>query len=104
MLMKEGIQVLLHSISGKMPDDLSLLREKLAIYINELIVQDFSSLVQLLYQIDVDEQELKKILVQHQNTDAGILIADMLIRRELEKIESRKNFQSGKQEGDDDWP
>lgn len=43
--------------------------EDLAIAINELIKNDFSKLVQLLYRIDVSEAKLKYILQTHTNED-----------------------------------
>jgi hypothetical protein len=49
--------------------------EDLANAINDLIKNDFSKLVQLLYRIDVSEAKLKYILQAHPNEDAGKLIA-----------------------------
>ena len=43
--------------------------------INELIKEDFSKLVQLLYRIDVSEAKLKSILQANPNENAGKLIA-----------------------------
>jgi len=55
--------------------------EDLANAINELIKNDFSKLVQLLYRIDVSEAKLKYILQTHPNEDAGKLIAAVVIER-----------------------
>ena len=43
------------------------IKGRLIILINELINKDFSSLVQLLYRIDVDENKLKENLKQHED-------------------------------------
>jgi 2C-methyl-D-erythritol 2,4-cyclodiphosphate synthase len=65
-------------------------RKKLAAAINELIETDFSQLVNLLYRVDVDEWKLKKLLRDNKNVDAGELIADLLIERQMQKIKSRR--------------
>ena len=49
--------------------------------INELIKNDFSRLVQILYRIDVSEAKLKNILNANPNEDAGKLIAQVIIER-----------------------
>ena len=49
--------------------------------INELIKNDFSRLVQILYRIDVSEAKLKNILSENPNEDAGKLIAQVIIER-----------------------
>ena len=49
--------------------------------INELIKNDFSRLVQLLYRIDVSEAKLKNILSANPNENAGKLIAQVIIER-----------------------
>ena len=68
------------------------LRQKLTALINELIHADFNSLIQLLYRIDVDEKKLKRLLKDNPNTDAAVLIAELIIQRQLQKIESRRQF------------
>jgi hypothetical protein len=49
--------------------------------INELIKNDFSRLVQILYRIDVSEEKLKYILQLNPNEDAAKLIAAVIIER-----------------------
>ncbi|CAN5847466.1 hypothetical protein BH11BAC4_BH11BAC4_19070 [soil metagenome] len=64
----------------------------LAEKINDLIANDFTQLVQLLYRIDVSEQKLKSLLKQNPNADSGRIIAALVIERQLEKIRSREQF------------
>jgi hypothetical protein len=61
-------------------------------YINHLIVHDFEKLVRILYRVDVDENRLRTILKQ-EHTDAGILIARMIIERQIQKINFRRSHQ-----------
>ncbi len=70
---------------------IQLFIESLAAYIHQLINHDFSKLVQLLYRMDISEKKLKQTLATSQ-TDAGVLIAKMMIERELQKIQSRREF------------
>ena len=63
--------------------------------INELIQKDFTSLLNLLYRIDVNEEKLKSLLNSQPETDAAILITQLIIERQKEKLKSReinKNF------------
>jgi hypothetical protein len=71
-----------------------IFRQDLASHINELIIHDFPSLVQLLYRIDVSEMKLKELLREQPQEDAGLLIADLLIERQIKKIQTRQSFSS----------
>ena len=57
--------------------------------IHFLLVHDFSRLIQILYRIDVNEIKLKQLLREQPQTDAAVLIADLLIERHLEKMKAR---------------
>lgn len=65
-------------------------RVELARYINELLNNDFSRLISVLYRMDVNETKLRRLLNDNPATDAGSLIADLMIERQLERIKSRK--------------
>jgi hypothetical protein len=66
------------------------LRDQLSVHINYLINHDFEKLVSLLYRIDVNEQRMRNLLEQQQGENAAGLIAELIIERQLQKIESRK--------------
>ncbi len=68
------------------------LKKQLADKINYLIEHDFYSLVQLLYRIDINETTLKETLHNNTGLDSGLLIADLVIERQLEKAALRKQF------------
>jgi hypothetical protein len=65
------------------------LQQKLAAEINDLILNDFSKLVRILYRLDINEQRLKKILQENSGRDAGELIAGMMLEREIQKLKTR---------------
>lgn len=65
-------------------------RKQLAARINELIATDFDRLVSILYRMDVNEKKLKAVLAANPNENAGFLIADLMMERQLQKIKSRQ--------------
>ena len=65
---------------------------RLAAYLDHLIKKDFEKLVQILYRIDVDEKKLRKLLDECHQTDAGKIMALLIIERQLKKIETREQF------------
>ena len=71
------------------------LREQLVAHINHLINHDFEKLVFYLYRIDVDETKMRRLLEEREGEGAAGLIADLIIERQLQKIESRKRFRKG---------
>ncbi len=90
-----------NSITGK---PVEVFRLQLSSYINDLINKDFNALIQLLYRVDVNEQNLKTLLKQHQDVDTSLLIADLIIERQLQKIATKKYFdERGKSSSDDSW-
>ena len=86
-----------HAIDKKPGEEI---RQQLISLVNELINKDFSSLLQLLYRIDVDEKKIRLLLSQNANEDAANIIADLIIQRQLKKVESKKHF-SGEKNNDD---
>lgn len=61
------------------------IRAQLESYINELILQDFPKLADLLYRVDIPEKKLKELLAAQQNTDSAALITELIIERQLQK-------------------
>lgn len=97
------IENLLGQWQGDLPSDaMSTQRQALATYINELLLNDFNRLVQLLYRIDVDEKKLKQLLQQHPTTDAAELISDLLIERQLQKQKLRASLPANDSNSDEE--
>jgi hypothetical protein len=88
----ELIQNINKELAIELPEKIALtdLEEKLAAHINYLIEKDFEKLVSLLYRIDVSEKKIKKLLHIYADENAGKIIAQLIITRQLEKIKSRK--------------
>ena len=60
--------------------------------INQLVHSDFPKLVSVLYRLDISEQKLKQLLNEHKDIDAAVIIADLIIERQLQKIKTKENF------------
>lgn len=88
------IRAINDDLSLALPEKISQddLHQQLSLYINELINSNFQHLVFLLYRIDVNETKLKEMLKKDGGADAAGLIAEMIILRQKQKIESRKSF------------
>ena len=67
-------------------------KQVLAERINELVNTDFQKLISILYRMDVSESKLKQLLKDNQGTNAGIIIAELMIERQTEKIRSRQQY------------
>jgi hypothetical protein len=78
------------------------LKEELAGYINELLQHNFHHLVYLLYRIDVSERRLKSLLKESTETDAALIIADLMIQRQIEKRKSRDSYQNKAEQDDEE--
>ena len=94
MVENELIQVLNQQIGTDFADNINIdeVHNKLSTFVNDLIQNDFQKLVSILYMVDVDENKLKRILKEESGTDAGDIIARLILERERQKIESRKKF------------
>lgn len=102
----ELVPALNQSLKLELPDSLSYeqLREKLSVYFNDLIQTDFEKLVFLLYRIDVDEARMRALLAHREGQDTAGLITDLVIERQLQKVESRRKFkQEQNEEGEEKW-
>lgn len=67
-------------------------RLALAAALNRLLQSDFQKLVSLLYRIDISESKLKFLLKEHPSTDAALIIADLVIERQLQKLRSKQQY------------
>lgn len=61
-------------------------------YVNHLLVNDFQKLIQLLYRMDISEERIRAVLEEKKQEDAGLLIAALMIERELAKARSREEY------------
>jgi hypothetical protein len=83
-----------HSYGLDLPEavTIEMLELVLADRINTMITTDFNRLISLLYRIDVSETKLKQLLKENTGTDAGLLIARLILERQWQKIETRRKY------------
>ena len=72
--------------------DHSFDKQMLAEKIDQLINTDFQKLVSILYRMDVSETKLKQLLNENPGTDAALIITDLMIERQEQKMISRQQF------------
>jgi hypothetical protein len=70
----------------------NLTAQQLSDFINDLIDKDFSRLVQLLYRLDVSEDKLKSVLLEHPTGDAADMIATLIIDRIAQREKAKDLF------------
>jgi len=73
----------------------------LSIRINDLILNDFDKLIYILYRLDINESKLMKLLNDHRNTDAGKLIGELIIERQVQKALVRQSLGQDKTDIDE---
>jgi hypothetical protein len=66
-------------------------REMLINRIRDLIHADFNKLINILYRMDVSETKLENLLKENPDSDAGVIITDLIIERQAQKIMLRQN-------------
>ena len=88
-------------LTSKASDD--EIRSSLTDRINYLITHDFNKLVTILYRIDINEKLLRSKL-ETEEKDAGAIIADMIIDRQMQKLKTKREFRSDENiSGEDKW-
>lgn len=93
-LPEDIVPLLSNSLEIELPEKISYenLRETIAGYIHSLIEKDFNKLISLLYRLDINETRLRFLLHNNTESNAGNIIAEMIIERQVQKIKSRREF------------
>jgi len=98
----EQIEQLLHPHTQLTVVQKEKLRDQLVNLINHLLLNDFNKLVQVLYRIDVSEQKLKQLVQKKPTTDAAVIITDLLIERQEQKMKTKISFKEDDNIPDDE--
>lgn len=69
-----------------------LTAEQMAAFVNGLVDRDFPRLVQLLYRLDVSEEKLRSVLLEHPTGDAGNMIAELILQRIAQRDKAKGLF------------
>lgn len=73
----------------------------LEIRLNDLILHHFETLLFLLYRIDIDEAQVRKMLGARANENAGRILAELILKRQKEKLAWREKLKGYGTDGDD---
>ena len=73
--------------------DSSELKTMVSAVISELMDSNFEKLLLILYRIDVNEEQVKRVISQDDPEMIADNLAELVINRELEKIETRIRYQ-----------
>ena len=73
----------------------------LAEHINDHLLHDFPTLVQLLYRLDISEAKARELLKEG-DQPSNILIARLIIERELQKAKLKASFKKADDIPDDE--
>ena len=98
---EESTDQLIQELNGSFGWDLARglrpeeLEELLAEKMNRWILTDFNALLQFLYRIDVSETRVRNLLKENPNEDAGRLLAKLVLERQRQKVQTRRQFKSG---------
>jgi hypothetical protein len=89
----DPIGELAHDLGLELKEDRSgEARAVLVDHVNALVEKDFQQLIAILYRMDVNEHKLRSMLRDNPDSDAGSIIADLMIERQAQKIKSREQF------------
>jgi len=78
------------------------LRDLLGTHINRMIQANPSRLFAILYRVDVSEQKVREIM-HGSHSDSGILIAELVIERQLQKLASREEYRGKTGGNEEEW-
>lgn len=82
-------------IDDELPEavaSLEELKKQLIPVINHLLDRDLNRLLIALYRIDINEGKIKKILSTESPEDMASKIADLIIKREMQKVSTRRKY------------
>ena len=74
------------------------LKFRLKVYIEDLLLNNFEKLCNVIYRHDVEERKFNEALQADNISQQADKIADLVIDRELQKVESRKVYRKYKEE------
>lgn len=74
------------------------LKQRLQLFIEQLLVHDFEKLLHMIYRHDVLEAKFQEAMQLSDIGEQAAAIADLVIIRELQKVASRQAYRKEKEE------
>lgn len=66
--------------------------EQIQPYIEKLISTNMHKFMGILYRIDLSEEQIKKAVNENQSESFSVIITDLVIKRELQKVVIRQQY------------
>jgi hypothetical protein len=80
---------------GGVPESRAAILEALAQRVRHLLDHDFNRLLSAMYLLDVSEERFRNALAHGDRDTASATLAEIILEREIEKMESRERFSRG---------
>lgn len=71
------------------------LEQAVAEKLNSWIQSDFNTLLQFLYRIDISESRIRLLLKENPHEDAGKILAKLVLERQWQKMQTRRQYKAG---------
>jgi hypothetical protein len=75
------------------PANVEAIRNWLKSILDHLLENDFERLLNAMYRLDIDESKFQEVLSGVYGNDVSGKLAEIIIERELRKVETRKRYQ-----------
>jgi hypothetical protein len=82
------------TFTGKYESPYQELYKQILPLIDELLNDDYPKLMAMLYRIDLEEDFLNRKLKEYSHADTDEVIADLILKRELQKVIIREMYSS----------
>ncbi|WP_162425640.1 hypothetical protein [Pontibacter pudoricolor] len=90
----QQLQKLFNADDLQQTQSLAELQQKVARAVLHLLQTDLNSLLNILYRIDVDERQVKQAMLLPSEPEMADCIARLIIKRELQKAQTRFIYRS----------
>lgn len=74
------------------------LKKRLQVFITGLLTHDFEKLCNMIYRHDVNEEKFNQALLHGNLNEQAGRIADLVIEREMQKVQTRRAYRKFKDE------
>jgi hypothetical protein len=81
--------------SGGDLQDRAAILEALALRVRHMLDHDFDRLLSAMYLLDVSEESFRNALTGGDSRSASKTLAEIILKREIEKMESRERYARG---------
>jgi len=96
LLIRLERQYSLHAESLPAAPNIQAIKDALAARIIELMNKDYPKFINGLYMLDINEDKVTTVLYSKEKDKIPLLIADLIIERQIQKIITQNMYKEGK--------